>query len=116
MKRLAWTVGALLAATLILVIILSAGASGLAYAALYAGTLLPGLPIGFALFGRRHGAGWIAGAALGYFITTIALWLAIALALPSVLTFVAAWLLALALTWVLTRRVAAPLVALPAWT
>jgi hypothetical protein len=116
MSRFVWSIASILAAALVLVIVLASGIGGLLYGVLYAVTLMPGLPIGFALFGRRHGAGWIAGAALGYFITTLALWLAIALGLPSILTFIAGWMLALALTWVSTRRVATPLVSLPTWT
>src|SRR5205823_1839978 len=116
MKRFVWSIASVLAAALVLVIVLASGIGGLLYGVLYAVTLVPGLPVGFALFGRRHGAGWIAGAALGYFITTLALWLAIALGLPSILTFIAGWMLALALTWVSTRGVVTPLVPLPAWT
>ena len=103
MKRFVWSIASVLAAALVLVIVLASGIGGLLYGVLYAVTLVPGLPVGFALFGRRHGAGWIAGAALGYFITTLALWLAIALSLPSIVTFIGGWVLALALTWVSTR-------------
>ena len=40
------------------------GPAALLYLLLYALVVLPGLPLGFALFGRRHPAGWIAGIAV----------------------------------------------------
>src|SRR6188508_1666692 len=48
------------------------GSTGFLYAALLALVGLPGIPLGFALFGRHHAAGWIAGLALGYAATTLA--------------------------------------------
>ena len=42
------------------------GPGALLFIPTYAALVLPGLPLGFALFGRRHPAGWIAGAILGY--------------------------------------------------
>ena len=90
--------------------------AGLLYAALYALALVPGLPAGFALFGRRHAAGWIVGAGLGYFFTAVALWLAIALGVPSAPAFIAAWGAVGALSWALTRRLRRPLISVPAWT
>jgi hypothetical protein len=108
--------GLVLAASLAVVIGLAAGPAGLAYAAVYALALVPGLPIGFALFGRRHAAGWIVGAALGYFLTAVALWLAIALRVPGAMTFTGAWALIAAVAWALTRGRGTPLVAAPAWT
>ena len=44
------------------------------YCLLFAAFCLAGLPIGFALFGRRHAAGWISGALLGYGIVAVAFW------------------------------------------
>ena len=55
------------------------GAPGLAYIALVVTGTLPGLPVGFALFGRRHAAGWIGGALLGYAMSMVALWVPMAL-------------------------------------
>ena len=46
--------------------------------------LVPGLPVGFALFGRRQAAGWIAGGLIGYVLTAVALWIAIAAGVPRV--------------------------------
>ena len=79
------------------------GIAGLLYVLVYALAVLPGLPIGFRLFGGRHPAGWIAGALCGYATTAIALWVPIALGWTSRLTFIASWLACLTLTWGLTR-------------
>jgi hypothetical protein len=67
--------------------------SVLTYASVFALACVPGLPLGFALFGRRHAAGWIAGASMGYALTALAIWAPIFLGLPSLLTFAGAWLL-----------------------
>ena len=42
---------------------------GLQYLAVYLLSLIPGLPLGFAVFGSRHAVGWVAGALLGYGLT-----------------------------------------------
>ena len=86
------------------------GPRGIAYAIVYALAVLPGFPLGFALFGRRSAAGWIAGALLGYGTTQLALWAAIAAGAPSASAFLIAWLLALSLTWAISRSVTQPLV------
>jgi len=86
------------------------------YAVIYVLALVPGLPVGFALFGRRHAAGWVAGAAFGYFFTALALWAAIAVGHPSAVLFAVAWALALGGSWLATRAVHAPLLNVPAWT
>ena len=90
----AWIAAALLAGTLGLAITEAAGVAGLAYAVIFALALVPGLPIGFRLFGRRHAGGWIAGGALGYFLTSVGLWAAIALGVPGAAGFVVAWIVA----------------------
>src|SRR5829696_2589264 len=91
------------------------GASGIAYLVVYAAAVLPGLPVGFALFGRS-GAGWIAGAPMGYALSAFALWIPIYLGVPSMPTFAAAWGLLLAGTSIALWRHRSPLVSLPAWT
>jgi hypothetical protein len=88
----------------------------LLYAAIYLFALAPGLPLGFALFGRRHPAAWIAGAAFGYLLTALAIWAPIRAGVPSALAFGGAWLGAGALAWVSARGVPGPLVTLPRWT
>ena len=47
-------------------------ARAVVYAVLYALAVVPGLPLGIALFGRRHPAAWIGGALLGYGLTQLA--------------------------------------------
>ena len=90
--------------------------AGFFYAAVYLLALAPGLPLGFALFGRRHAAGWIAGGLFGYVLTALAIWAPIKAGMPSALTFAIAWAALAALAWFLTRGIAVPLVALPPWT
>ena len=92
------------------------GAAAWIYLAVYALAMVPGLPLGFALFGRSHAAGWIAGAILGYALTAVTLWIPIAAHVPSALTFVAAWAGVSALTWFACRRIAGPTVQLSPWT
>lgn len=86
------------------------------YAAIFVLALVPGLPLGFALFGRRHAAGWIVGAALGYFFTALALWAVIAIGRPSASAFVAAWAIVGVVAWACMRAIGAPLLTPPAWT
>lgn len=85
------------------------------YAVLFALALVPGLPLGFALFGRRHAGGWIAGGTIGYALTSLALWAPIRLGVPRASFFVAAWVVMTALS-ALILSLRGPLVALPRWT
>ena len=98
------------------VVVVAHGATGYLYVLLYAVAVSAGLPIGFALFGRRHPGAWIAGSLIGYSLTAFALWVPIAAHLPAGLAFIAAWLLLSALTWGLVPRRGGPVLALPAWT
>jgi len=97
-----------------IVAVIIAGPWALAYIALYILATLPGWPLGRALFGRHHPAGWMSGALIGYGLTCLALWSVLALHVASLLTFVLAWAGAAALSWVLVRA-REPLVALPQW-
>lgn len=90
--------------------------AAITYAAIFVLALVPGLPIGFALFGRRHGAAWIVGAALGYFFTTLSLWAVIALRHPTAPAFVLAWAIACLVSWVCMRVIRRPLLAPVRWT
>ena len=91
------------------------GPRGLLYLALYALATLPGWPVGFWLFGRRHAAGWVAGALLGYGLTAMALWAPMVSGVASPGVLAGAWALLSGVTWLtLARR--APLVDLPPWT
>jgi protoporphyrinogen oxidase len=92
------------------------GLGGALYALLYLLALVPGLPVGFALFGRRQAAGWVAGGLVGYVMTGFGLWLAIAGGMPRAPAMVAAWAAMSAATWLpyaLWRPAA--LVKLPTW-
>jgi len=92
------------------------GLGGVLYALLYLVALVPGLPVGFALFGRRQAAGWVAGGLVGYVMTGFGLWLAIAGGMPRAPAMVAAWAAMSAATWLpyaLWRPAA--LVKLPVW-
>jgi hypothetical protein len=93
-----------------------AGVSGLAYALLFVAVCAPGLPLGFALFGRGHGAGWIAGMLLGYATISLAWWAVVFTGHPSTLAFAAAWAIAALGAWAFAQRFEAPFVVLPQWT
>jgi hypothetical protein len=92
------------------------GLGGVLYALLYLLALVPGLPVGFALFGRRHAAGWIAGGLAGYVLTAFALWVAIAAGVPRVPAMALSWAAFAAAAWLPYLRLRRdPLVILPAW-
>ena len=92
------------------------GPGGLLYVVLYCAALVPGMPVGWRLFGRRHAAGWFAGALLGYALTGFTLWMTIAAGTPRVAVMVAAWAALSTVAWVpFLRRPPEPLVALPSW-
>ncbi len=92
------------------------GARGLAYFVLYLLTLLPGLPIGWRLFGREQPAGWVAGALIGYGLTCVALWVPLRLGAATTPAFVFAWLLILLIALVIERRATTPEIPLPPFT
>ena len=91
------------------------GPAGLLYLALFALTALPGLPVGWRLFGRAHPAGWVAGALVGYGLTTLAFWLPIRLGAAHLVSFVTVWLAVTAGCWIWCRHARQPLVILPSW-
>lgn len=93
---------------------LAGGMGGPLYVGVYLLSLLPGLPIGFAMFGRKHAAGWVAGALVGYGLTAVALWVPIELHLTTWPSSAIAWLAVTGLSMALLRRVE-PQVSLPAW-
>ena len=97
-----------------IVAVIIAGPWALAYIPLYVLATVPGWPLGRALFGR-HPAAWVSGALLGYALTCVAFWAVLALRIPSAVTFVLAWALVSAATWMLVPR-REPLVPLPAWS
>jgi hypothetical protein len=109
---------ALLASSiLVLAWMFGEGFAGWLYLVFYLLALMPGLPIGWALFGRRHAAGWIAGALIGYGLTQLALWAVIAAGLACATGFTVAWLLVAAGGWGVARIWPAGAgVPIPAWS
>jgi len=97
-------------------LIVAHGAAGLLYVLIFALAAVPGVPLGFTLFGSRQPAGWIAGALLGYVLTSFAIWVPIAVGRPSRAAFALVWLVTLAVSYSLARRRDAPMVALPDWS
>src|SRR5215475_5832754 len=67
------------------------GRSGIIYALLFAIIAVPGLPLGFALFGRGHAAGWIAGLLFGYATMCFVWWAVVFSGHPSAFIFAASW-------------------------
>src|SRR5512133_2526189 len=78
-----------------------AGPAGLAYLVIYFLSLLPGLPVGFALFGRRHAAGWVCGALCGYAMTSLAVWTPLEMGLRHGAWTMLAWAIAMTAAWLL---------------
>ena len=98
-----------------IVAVIIAGPWALAYIPLYVLATFPGWPLGRALFGRSHPAGWISGALIGYALTCVAFWAVLALGIPSAASFILIWALISAASWTSMRGRAA-MVALPQWT
>ena len=98
------------------VLLALAGTGGAFYAVLLVAAMLPGLPLGVALFGRRHPAGWIAGLLFGYALTSLAWWAVVYARVPSTAAFVAAWFVAGVLAWLKGRFLGESAVVLPAWS
>lgn len=96
--------------------IIGDGAAGWLYALLYCVAVLPGLRIGFALFGRSHVGGWISGALIGYTLANLAAWAAIQLHHATAFGFFTAIAIVTAVVWLSLSRVREPLIALPPWT
>jgi hypothetical protein len=103
------------ALTLLCAWLVSDGIAGPIYVFLFAFAAVPGLPLGFLLFGARHPAGWLAGTLFGYVLTALAIWIPVALNAVSILALVAAWLLLSASTWFATRSLRSPVAVLPPW-
>ncbi len=89
------------------------GVTGLRHLLVLAGTALPGLPLGWRLFGRRHPAGWMTGGLIGYATTGALLWAALAAGLHRPWEWAAAIAAATVLAFVLGGG--PPAVSLPSW-
>jgi hypothetical protein len=105
-----------------IVAVIIAGPWALAYIALYILATVPGWPLGRALFGRHHPAGWVAGAVIGYALTCLVLWGVLALDAASLTLFVLAWAATTTITWTFVPSILVaplrrdePLVLLPNW-
>lgn len=96
--------------------ILGDGGAGWLYALIYLAAVLPGFRVGFALFGRAHAGGWIAGALVGYTLANLAAWGAIQVHHATAAGFLIFVVLVGAATWLALIRVREPLIALPEWT
>ncbi len=108
--------GAALIAALLAVLWLTGSAGAVAYLVIWALAILPGLPLGFALFGRDQPAAWIGGGLLGYGLTQMAIWGVIVSGQAPAFAFVLAWLVLLAGTIAVRRFLPpAPLLSLPAF-
>ncbi len=107
--------GAVLIAAVASVAWLLGGGTGLAQLLLFVAATVPGWPVGWTLFGRRHAAGWIGGALIGYVLTALGIWLEARMHLATGAGVAAGWaILTLGTLRLFGRR--GPLVALPAWS
>jgi hypothetical protein len=92
------------------------GTAGWVYVLIYGMAVLPGLRVGFALFGRAHAGGWIAGVLIGYVLAAVAVWAVIAAHVASAPGFLVAWAFVAVIVWLILSPIRSPLVPLPAWT
>ena len=96
------------------------GAGGVLTLALFAVGVVPGLSLGFALFGRKQAAGWVAGAAIGYALLALAFWIPFVTGDPRPAAFVFAWVILLLVVGAVAKAVSddlgSPLITLPEWT
>jgi hypothetical protein len=103
------------ASVILLAWVVGNGPLGVGYLGLFTLLLIPGLPIGFTLFGSRHAAGWVAGAVIGYALSAIILWLPADVGLTARGWVPVFWsVLSGLLVWLF--RDARVLVHLPAWS
>jgi hypothetical protein len=108
-----WIAG--LAVAVALALTAATGVTGILYLPVYVVAIAPGVLLGRRLAGPTHPVGWLAGGALGYGLIQLALWVPIALHIPSRAAFAAAWLLGAIALWLVSRRMALPALPLPAW-
>ena len=107
----------ILALAVALTLWLTGQGRGLLHTVIYMLGVLPGIPIGIRLFGRRHPAAWIAGALLGYGLLQLAIWATIESRLTASWEFLGVWMILGAMTTVIARvGGSAPAIAMPAWT
>jgi hypothetical protein len=113
----AWRIAAtLLGASVVAVAVALAGGWGPVYIAVYLLATLPGWPLGKALFGHRHAAGWIVGVVVGYALTSLALAASIRMGFQSGVALASAWAFVSGLSWLLAGRLKSPLITVTHWT
>ena len=106
-----------LVAAVVVSLWLAGGVAAVLYATVFLLAIVPGLPLGFRLFGTRHAAGWISGALLGYGLTQLVFWGVIVLDLASTWAFAAGWVLLILVTTAVARAIRVPpAIELPGWT
>jgi hypothetical protein len=110
-----WPLLVVAALTAVCTLFVGGGGAGPLYTLIYLLATLPGQPIGFALFGARHPAGWIAGMLLGYALSAFSLWVPIALGVPSALALITAWAVVNVMTWTAIPWRRPALIELPSW-
>jgi hypothetical protein len=94
---------------------LAGGWPGIAYLLAWALATVPGWPLGWALCGRRHGLGWMAGGLLGYVLTAVTLAAAMQAGVTSPRRLLFAWIAVTLVVWVAARGIG-PRVTPPPWT
>ena len=92
-----------------------AGRQGIAYAPFWVLACAPGVPLGLSLAGR-HAFGWVAGLAIGYTTSSLVIWALIAAGAMSGPALAVAWAGEAIGLWLMSRRLARPVLDLPPWT
>src|SRR5262249_20137260 len=105
-----------LAASILATIGIIGGVDGFGYFTLLLLTAVPGIPLGFALFGRRHFVSLVTGGALGDVITSLAGGGVCFFGHPSTWAVVDAWVVVTLASWAVARSIRSPVVTLPRWT
>ncbi len=94
---------------------LAAGVTGLTYLPYWIFAAAPGLPVGWRLLGRQP-PGWAAGAAIGYTMSALAIWVCVAVGETSLPILAVAW----AAEWILlivgSRVLPSWAAGVPTWT
>src|SRR5262245_11014651 len=110
--------------SIVALVVVLGGSRAILYGVLFALSTMPGWPIGVALFGRRHPAGWVAGVLIGYALISLVWWAVVFFDAVSTTAFAGSWAVATLLTvgaMLLVGRTGSgrdsrqPLVSLPRW-
>ncbi len=93
----------------------TASLNGLIYLPFWIAAAAPGVPLGLRVFGR-HAAGWVAGAAAGYALTCLTVWVVVAAELACPTGFAIAWVVESVVIAFVARQIRTPIVPLRPWT